>query len=170
MLACSWDFCFASVLLMLCVSVQDWRINNRLDLWQLCTRKKKNAYAWLLLARAGWKTFGVFELPAWNTSGCCTGGGSAWITFIVSFWYFSSTCCCLITGKPLNFFLVQEGQNRGRRWIGSVLLCHAWLQRRKGLHGGDMCSSRTCGVLSKSNLPACMFLRRAWVLGDCTSR
>lgn len=170
MLACSWDFCFASVLLMLCVSVQDWRINNRLDLWQLCTRKKKTRMRGCYLPGLVGRPLGYLNYLLGTLLAVVLDGGSAWITFIVSFWYFSSTCCCLITGKPLNFFLVQEGQNRGRRWIGSVLLCHAWLQRRKGLHGGDMCSSRTCGVLSKSNLPACMFLRRAWVLGDCTSR
>lgn len=57
-------------------------------------------------------------------------------SLLLAFGIFFSTCGCIISGKMLNVFLVQERQTPGRRWIGSVLLCHIWLQRREVLHVG----------------------------------
>lgn len=58
---------------------------------------------------------------------------------LLAFGIFFSACDCIIAGKTLNIFLVQERQNLGGRWIGSVLLCHIWLQRREVLHVGYVC-------------------------------
>lgn len=153
---------------MFCVSVQDyWGVNNRLDLWQLRTRKKKSVcvvatcQGWL---KDLWGVWATCSEHFW----CCTGGGSAWITFVVSSWYFFSTRCCLIAGEALNFFLVQEGQDPGRGWIGSAVLCHAWLRRREGLHGGyELLKSLWCVIKKKS--PCLRGPRKSLGSGGCTA-
>lgn len=66
---------------------------------------------------------------------------------LLAFGIFLSTCGCIIAVKTLNIFLVQERQNPGRRWIGCVLLCHIWLQRR---------GSIACGICAPKEFVMCV--------------